>query len=418
MQNNYIFKDVRGNLFLYCYSNGSIIRKTFTDNKWFYEETIISDVLDNFTFNIGTNDDIYIFCQDKESNVLLLTGKQNKFTQQVVLENTSKEKCVIYFNCLINNDKLTLFFNTPKDINGKSYLYLQTMQNNIWQKATMIDSFSSFKHSYFDFLKFKNTSLLFYQNCDYKNKLGYRVMSENGFSDFVEFHNTNYEITDLSNLSINNDLFLTYIVKSSFSYQLFFRKTLKGHLSETTILTEGQNIDNVLIFYSDLLYVFFSSRDGIYFVTSQDFGENFSKPKKFKNEVDIVKAKYVTNCTSLMCVNDIYLSKNEPKKLKIIPEVYPQFYLDHKEPVIVTHNEPKQVVDNQPVREQKKVYYENLSDLNNEDFYKILLEKKKQKELAKNEQVVEKEIHSYNLDELEKLRYENEKLKKALKKFF
>ncbi len=163
--------------------------------------------------------------------------------------------------------------------------------------------------------------------------------------------------------------------------------------------------------------MFFSSKDGIYYTTSRDFGENFTKVKQFKNDIDIEKGKYFTNVNLEMCINDIYVSKNEPKNIKILPDVYKNFYNDflgEKKVLVRNIESPKKMQEQKQINKPDKVYYENLSDLNNEDFYKILLEKKKQKDLARKDEKAEP-VTLNSQEELEKLKYENEKLKKALK---
>ncbi len=419
---DYIFKDINNNLFMYTFSNNDIIRKTYKHDKWFYDETIVKDVRENFTFSIDKSDNIYIFCQTIDYNIMMVKGYANNFESEIILEQNEKKS--IKFYPIINENGLTLIFNTPIDNNNKSFIYMQKYQNNVWTKAEVIDSFIPFRHCYFEVYN----DLLFYQSIDNAKHICFREIG-NVIGNKNKYHSTNYDITDQSNLVINNEIYMSYIVKSSFSYQLFFRKFGYENV-EPIVITEGQSLDNVTIFNSDKLYIFFSSREGLYYVTSVDNGQTFSKVKKFKDNLSVSKAKFLSNCLFNMNCNDIYVTKNEPKSLKVIPEIYGEFYNDYIKPIsVVRHNVVNEPVLQKPqtimaepkhiTNEPSKIYYENLADVSNEDFYRVLLEKKKQKDQMKKNEKFESvnNFEEMNNSEFEKMKRENEKLKKALMKF-
>lgn len=405
----YVYKDTNKNFYLFEYRRNSIIRKKMEDNKFQGDEIIASNVRDGFSVNIGSNSQIIIFCQDQDYNVLMVSENNGLFTSQVFLRNTTNEKVI--FNCILNNEKLCVLYNSENKI------FLQTIENNKFNNAIELDTLSPIRRTNFDFVKYDNDALVFYKNNENTGKLGYRNVSTNGCSEFNLVHKTNYEIIDVSTLLVDDSLFMTYVVKSSFSYQLIFRKSENGILSESTILSEGQNIDNIVLFYSDKLYVFFTSRDGLYYITSEDFGENFSKPKKYNDgRVDFVKAKYITNTISDMVCNDIYVSKMGPKQIRVLPEIYENFYndiiyekiIEEKQPI---KQQPERVI--QDMNTSNNMYYENLADLADADFYKILLDKKREKDMLKKQY----KNDNYTDDELMRLKKENESLKRTLSKF-
>ncbi len=425
---DYIFKDVNNNLYMYTFSNNDIIRKKYKNERWFYEETIIREVRDNFTFSIDKWDNIYIFCQSLDYKIIMVKGYDNSFQSEIILEQNDKK--TVKFHPIIDESGLILLYSTPFDNNGKSHIYMQKFNNNIWSKAELVDSFVPFKHCYFDVYRDK----IFYQSIDNAKHICYRDI-KGTIGNKVKYHSTNYDILDLSNIIIENEIYMSYIIKSAFSYQLFFRKVGYENI-EPIVITEGQNLDNVVIFNSDKLYIFFSSRDGIYYVTSVDGGQSFSKVKKYKEDMGVCKAKFVSNCLFNMSCNDIYVSKNEPKSIKVINDIYSDFYNDYQKPVTVSrrevvrekiennlyeqskHNINEQQRVQMPV-ENKGIYYENLADLKNEDFYRVLLEKKRQKEEMKKREKFESlnTFEDLNNSDYEKIKRENEQLKKALMKF-
>ncbi len=430
MENNYIYKDYKGDLFLFTYYNGSIMRKLYDNDKWSFEDIIISNVTSNFTFNISETDDIYIFCQDEQMNVILVKGKDDFFESQVILENNDGQKNIVYFNAIIKENILTLIYNRHCYESNNNYIYIQKFKDNTWSNPEVIDSFRSFRHKLFEFYKYRDNTFIIYQNKDKSNCLSLRKISENGFSEKNICHSTTYDIMDSSSIFANENIYLTYIIKSSFSYQLFFRKVGKG-FTDPIILSEGQNIDSTLIFKTDRLYVFFMSKDIVYYVYSEDEGESFSRVKKFKdNAYSLVKAKFVSNGKFNMCLSDVYITENEPKSIKVLPDIYKNFYSDFQKPIKVINeqiakpinNPPKKTTENNNnntdnITEQTPIYYENLADLKNEDFYKILLEKKKAKDMEKKQNKYDEFFQKNPDDELAKLQNENEKLKKALRKF-
>lgn len=433
MLSNYVYKDKDENLFIYYFHENKIIRKSIYNDEKPYTETVISSVKRNFTINVCEKGEIYIFCQNLKGDILLITLQNEEFVSQVILENKEDEKgLIVYFYSIIEDGYLTLIFNTPKG-EEVSYLYMQKMKDNIWQKATLIDSFAPLKNEYFSFYKNKDDYYLIYQNMTQNRKIGIRNIDKDGFKDYFPYHTTNYQIIDNSVLFVEDSFFAVYTVKSAFSTQLIFRKNNQSGFTDTIILSEGQKIDNVLIFYSDKIYVFFTSVAGLYVVTSDDFGESFSKPQKYKRYTDenIEKAKYISYHNSKMCINDVFVSKNEPKTIAVIPDIYDDFYSDiirQKEKKEVKQEIQNEVNDelNEYLQENVSVNmndeqshikqtntYKNAVDMTNEDFYKIFLQKQKEKEFLKKSNEVDDE---FSEEELLKLKKENEKLKKALAK--
>ncbi len=412
MQSNYVVKFKNGDMSLFSYHNNSIVRKYYENGRQSRSEVVVSDVRENFTVTLSENDDVFIFCQDLNYNIIL----SNNNSIQVLLENTSNEKNIVYFHAIVNQGVITFIYNTPKDSNNTAYLYTQSIKDNIWKKAEIVDNFSPLKNSYVDTIMHNNNLMIFYKNISNTNNACYVAVSDKGVSKSVSYHKTNYDIVDVSNIVVNNDIFLSYIVKSSFSYQLFLRKASGNSISDPVVVTEGQNLDNVLIFYSDKLYIFFTSRESLYAIESDDFGNSFSKPKKINEYGNYyAKAKFISHCQTNMCANDIYVSKGEPKQIKVMPDIYADFFSDYKRQVekpSLSVAKPNVESNTQP----KRVHYENLADLSDEDFYKILYEKKQEKDLLKK-QHKNNDFELNDEDELAKLKRENENLKKALKKY-
>lgn len=409
MENSYIYQDENGKFSNYFFSDNQIVRKDEDG-----QSVIIDKVRKNFTVCVSEEDDIYIFCQDLDGNIIVTTSENGIYSTKILFENTFSKKSCIYVHAIVEANELVIFFNTPIGELKQSYIYMQKMKGKVWQKAVIVDMFSPLKEEYFSFIKNKdNTHFMIYQMCDNSNNLGVRLIKKDSFSNLNIYHTTNYSFLEQSSIIVNDAFFTSYVVKSAFSSQLIFRKSTKDGFSNTLVLSEGINIEKPIIFFGHKLFVFFTSGQNVYVVISENFGDNFDRAIKVENVYaeNIIKCKFISNNVHDMSISEVYINKNEPKNIKVIPDFYKKFYTDfiRNKSVVST---PK-INNDHKKQEHRKIVPKNPADMTNEDFYYLFLQKKKEKEQAEREL----SRSDYDDDEITNLRLENEKLKKVMKNF-
>lgn len=409
MENSYIYQDENGKFAHYYFSDNQIIRKDEDG-----QSVIIDSVRKNFTVCTSVEDDIYIFCQDLDGNIIVTTSENGIYSTKVLFENTFSKKSCIYVHAIIEANELVIFFNTPIGELKQSYIYMQKMKGKVWQKAVIVDMFSPLRDDYFSFIKnADNTYFMIYQMCDNSNNLGARLIKNDSFSNFNIYHTTNYNILEQSSIIVNDAFFTSYVVKSAFSSQLIFRKSTKEGFSNTIVLSEGMSIEKPIIFLGHKLFVFFISGQNVYVVISEDFGDSFDRARKVENVYaeSIIKCKFISNNMHDMCISEVYINKNEPRNIRIIPDYYKNFYTDFQKPKAI--NKTPKIDKTKQKQHNNSIVLKNPADMTNEEFYYLFLQKKKEKERAEREL----NKNDYEDDEMSVLRAENEKLKKAMKNF-
>ncbi len=338
MENNFIINYGNNSLSSFNFSANKIFVKNYVNEIWEKEVLIIDNVRNNFTVSLSSDGKLYLFCQDIDGNVILSTNTEGRWTNKIILENQSPKATTILFYPIITEKGITLIYNSPIGKDGSGYIMMQKLADNgTWAKAETIDKFYPIKSTYFTIQKIKNDHyILFYQTKTTSKNIGYREITSNSYGSFNVFHTTNYQLTDFSYLTTNEGLYLVNVVKSMYSTQLIFRKKDSDNFSNPIILCEGTKIEKPLIFFAEnILYIFFSNGNNLFYTTSSNSGESFKKVQKYKSTKfhDLIKGKYIRDDIgnkSTFCTNELYLNKSMPNLIKIIPEIYTNFFPEKK----------------------------------------------------------------------------------------
>lgn len=317
---NYIFKD-NNEMSQFYFKGNDIIKKDFIDGSWKKEKILLENRKSNFTATRFKNK-IYIFSQSVRGDIILSIIDGNKSSEQTILKNTgnTSKTYKIYFYPLISQDNITLIYNAFMD--NSHYLLMQVMsEKGKWEQPIKLDIIKPFKSQVIYFEQINEAhGLIFYQKKDKSNtKLGFREITINNYGEFKSFYTTAYPIIDITTLSISKGIFVAYIVKGIFSHQLVFMKKQRD-FNNPIVIADSQTIEKPLLFLNNGLHLFYTMGSNIYHTYSNDLGDTFSTPEKYKKENgnELIKSFYNDGNPDIYVSNEIYISKD--RELKVIPD--------------------------------------------------------------------------------------------------
>ena len=107
----YIIKvDDREMISIY-YEEGCIFLKILINGEVKGERILIQGVRERYTVNLSPNGYIYLFCQNISGDIIHLKYKTGELSQNIILENKSKNCKDILFYCIENNSEMNLIYN-------------------------------------------------------------------------------------------------------------------------------------------------------------------------------------------------------------------------------------------------------------------------------------------------------------------
>lgn len=357
MQNNYIIKINNDILSFYYGENRSIYCKKLTQNSYPITTKIIENVTDYFTVDISSSDEIYIFCQTYEGDVLLCKIDNIGVKQKTIFKNKNYTPENILFYPLFLKDNMSIIYNSQGK-NGIDFISIKTLiGGKNWSNTENIDIFTPIQNSVFHIQKVNdNNIILAYQKKGKDLQIGYKQILNGNISDFLVMHKTGYQVVDYSFVYFNDTIHYIYIIKSIFSTQVIYRKKDERNLYNPLVIFEGQKIKNCNIFVVDnKLYCSFIANNGLYYCISNDFGSSFLPINKYKKYVsnDIIKAKYISNEKSnINSINEVYLDAKNMINVYFLTD----FYNNH------TEYKEKDENFNLPYNENKNNFIKNLEN--------------------------------------------------------
>ena len=412
---DYIIKSTENNLTTFYYRDENIYYKTYENNDFHNEKLVIKNVLDNYNAYIAHDSSIYLFCQNKNGDIILCIKNQDELTTKVILQNQSDTIHKIQFTALITKKGLTLIYNTAKHL-----LMQQPDKNGKWKTAETIDTYTNLPQSAYIS---QNTSyqhlILFYLSPE--NELAYREINTNEYGEKNIFYSANQRITDTSFLVGKDALHMIFIVKDTYSYQLMYRKKDSSEFSTIKTLWESPKIENCLIFgIQNTIYVSFAIYEQLYIFKSEDNGNSFSQILKYKEKfaTNIKKSQFIAESIDKnIRANEVYVSALDPCEILLFPELYKDFFCKKEAPV-------KKTVEKQELPKPSKatIELETFNRLQNQynSISSQISEKDRQIEYYMN-LVKEKNAEIQSLEEnwqqkFQKLSDENEQLKAEFEK--
>ncbi len=338
MESYYIVKLKNQTMFcFYHLKEEGIMQKVYKGGKWSKADKLLSSGRENYTVTIDESGKLYLLCQNIDGDVVLFTNEGDTWSSKIILKNNSNKVHSVLINPIITERGMCLIYNAPSD--SGNYIAFQTVDKKGWQPPQTIDKFISMNEYMFCVQPVTHEHLLlFYQMRTAENNIGYREITPLKQSSYNIFHTTSYQITSCSFLTTNNAIYVLYVVKSMFSYQLIYRKKEDTEFSNPVVLYEAQKLENCLLFFaSGNLYATFIASGQLYQCVSENMGRAFSRPARYRKNFcsNPVKATYISEDMQSehdFFAREVYVDKRNPCDIQILPELCNTFYPSPKKP--------------------------------------------------------------------------------------
>jgi hypothetical protein len=435
--NSYIVRLKDDTLFCFYYINGKGISfKEFINNKWSKEQSLLLTGSDNFTVSIDVEGFIYLVCQDSVGDLSISNNKNGSWESRVILKNQAASIYKISMQPIFTQTGMSLIYNIPSQDDKGHNLVLQSLNDSgVWSPAARIDKFYA-THGKMYQLQMLNSShgILFYQTRGTENILGYREITPDKFGNFYSFYKSSYQVLDSSFLTTASTIHVLFIVKTMFSSQLLYKKKDNNEFSTSTVIWDAPRMDNCHLFFSnDNLYISYVNNGHLYMCMSEDKGNTFSKPIKYRKKFCLhpVKANYISETSqreNVYFVRQLYVDREAPWDIQLMSDMSEEFYeiSNTQEPVFVQttvkipENETAQVfnsydekvIERDSLEEKSKQILEKEAQIN----YITNLVKKRNEDFIDIENIYKNKIESLSLEnkqlrkELENIEYKDDNL--------
>lgn len=378
---------------IYYIENKGIIKRQHTSNGWSEEEILVGFNITNFTISIDEESKIYIFCQNKNGDLMLIYNKMDGWITKLILKNNSQEVYNIKMTGMFNKQQISLMYNIKAEKENEHYIVKQNLrEGGTWVQGEKIDKAFDFNNRMYSLQMLqKNHGVIFYHRRVIENEVGFREITFNKFGKWNLILKTGQQILDTSFLTTKEEIHCVYIIKNIRSSQLIYKKKTEAEFSNPLILWDAPRLDNCMIFIiKEVIYVTYINTSNVYIITSEDNGKNFTRPQRYKKKITphLVKAKYISSFYTNeknYCIRDLYVDLEKPWDIQIIPDIYVEFYnsktIDEQSVKIKNEESNSTLKTNKLLEEELEKYKKEYVDLKEENIYlKKMIEKmKKQK---------------------------------------
>jgi len=369
MQGRYFVRCGDGSLisFYHVQSKGVLYRIN-QRGKWQPEKLLLENGQKNFSVCFEKNK-ILVFCQDNNGNVMLYQGNGDNWRGRVILNNQSDKVHRILFSPIISETAgkagLCLVYNMPAAEGDGHYLVKQHLSEGKWDRPERLDKVTRLNNELYNIQYISHDHcVLFYQTKSAEYKLGYREVTSAAHGAFHLIHSSAYQVTGHSFLVTDSEIHVLYIIRNMFGSQLLYKKKNNTDFSAPLVIFEGQRIENCLLsIINDNIYVHFQSAGQMYQCISDDKGESFSRPRRYRHKIceSPVKAIYLSEAAQkenqFFC-REVYVDENNSWDVQILPDLYEDFYLPLQEVKQAVPPSPAAVPgpshEQAPPREQNK----------------------------------------------------------------
>jgi len=378
LKNNYIVRLSCGKLICFYRDTKKNLCYRAYKSFWQSEKILYEEIQKNYTVTITENDDIYIFFQDANGNILLLTKKasQEDFSQRIVLKNQSDTVKNVLFKPFLSKNQMSILYNIPSE-NKTHKLVLQPMsENGTWQQSKEVDTFLEYKNSLYDIQEMSNSQYIsFYKNRE--NNIGFREITKERWGDFNSIYPSNPNILDTVFLTTTHGIHCLAIVKTMFSSQLIYKAQTNNGLTSPKIICETPNIETPLISIAkNNIYITFVANNQLYMSVSEDGGLTFKNIEQFKQKFckEPTRAIYISNKKmdeKNFFIRDVYVDSLKPWDIQFMPDLVSDFFF------VPTpqKKEPQPVIQEKEQTKEESQNFSKISELLNERIKKLEAEK-------------------------------------------
>jgi hypothetical protein len=292
--------------FFYSEENG-ICQRIYNGGRWSAALSIAVEAVAGFTVSLGPDGMFYILYRDGEGFPHLLCGGKDGYEALSIEERQMSSPAVVASNkgCFIISEE---------DLSGLEKTAECAFRAQIIRNDHCI---------------------LFYNE---PNGFGYKEINFTKSSEFKPVHVKGAphisKVQKFSTLATAENVHFLYIVKNMSGSRLLYRKRHKTGLSAAVTVCESGmffNMDSCWLFIiKNRIYAAYMSAGSLYICVSDDEGQSFRKPLKYRNKLCEYTAKAAFLTTeppdeNEFAVREVYVDSLHPWDVQVLPDVYPDF---------------------------------------------------------------------------------------------
>ncbi|MDR0957646.1 MAG: hypothetical protein LBM16_00325 [Clostridiales bacterium] len=243
-------------------------------------------------------------------------------------------------------------------------LFTKSFSNGVWSQQSPVDKFLPLPN-FTPFCRHDISpehAVIFYRRASQENLLGYREITPDRVGGFHAIFASAYPLYDFAPLTTKDGVFVLIAIKTMFSTRVIFRRKTGAEFSAPIVLCEGQRIHSCLLFiFEERLTAAFMSGDQLYLATSENMGETFEQPVKYKRKFCRfpIKAAFITDTpNTVFFTREVYVDSENVSDVQLFPDIYEDFY-----PVLI----PPQV-QNIDKEENTEQFHDKFSGMSFEGF--------------------------------------------------
>lgn len=276
----FLFKLSSGKLVNFYHNNNKILYRSKTgDRNWTNPAVLADNSYSSFYVLLDRDDSLHIISQDLVGNVNYHKFQDNKATRIPLLKSTSTNVYERHMSIILNNT-IPIFVYTIQNNNGTSLVY-QYFKNRQPVKPLVIDLVPENKIPY-TITSLDNPYIIYPVLSGNYVQIGYRHILENyrlGELKIISNAAGNCEAPKCIDLP-DKSLHIIYNYKTTTGTQIIYQNKQRGENSFSRakqIYSTNQTFTHSSLLYSnDTLYIYWLRNGQIYYVFSNDGGNNFS----------------------------------------------------------------------------------------------------------------------------------------------
>jgi hypothetical protein len=318
---NYILAMADG---LYCFyhRDGGVWFREFGGGSWSDAQELIPKAREDFTVNLVGTDEALLIWRDDKGNLSRGKFRGGDVAAEVMVAGKGE---LGQYRAMPADGGMNLVYSMPfsKDVHMLVSQFLGL--NGAWGAVRRVDNISPMAGGLFNLVPIAGKHFLaVYQNSGFESRLGYREIYGGEVGKYNLIHSSIHKFGDCSVLATKYDLHVACVVRGVFGSRLIYKKRDAGGFSPGVVVSEGQDLSNVMLYMVDeRLYLLFSRNFKLYCVSAQSGnGHSWSfiplEERENERAAQMSKAVFLSNTSSKtgFLANELLVDEQKPWEIQ------------------------------------------------------------------------------------------------------
>lgn len=294
-EKQYIFNQSNGKILnIYYKENTGLCMSLLSGKKnWMAPELITRNVLRGFSACMDDVDKIHIICNDKDGNILYITNKSDVWKTETILHSKKANAQDKFLNIMCTDYGILFFY--ILEYSGSPLLSFQILRDRGGLTDPKVIDYVTVTGTPYKVLKDKNGLIyILYKGYENTGELGYRtfINSSLQWSECIKIKSHIFgpetRLLD-ADIDSQDNFHIFWQVMANNRYELIH----SYQLADNDVWTEEKILDSASILYDNFslltmrksLIACWTKNLSLYYCTSNNNGQAWSKPTKYNTEV-------------------------------------------------------------------------------------------------------------------------------------